>query len=102
MDGNPTAYGALVDIGGLKGGDTVLIPAASSSVGLAAIQIANLVGAVSIALDAAPVGSGRPSSQDGARHVIATEEQDLVAEVASLTGGKGGGSSSIRSVDQPS
>ncbi len=39
-----TAYGALIDIAGLKSGDTVLIPAASSSVGLAAIQIANSVG----------------------------------------------------------
>jgi NADPH:quinone reductase-like Zn-dependent oxidoreductase len=34
-----TAYGALVPIGGLKAGDFVSIPAASSSVGLAAIQI---------------------------------------------------------------
>src|SRR5689334_1455470 len=32
-----TAYGALIDIGQLTRGDTVLIPAASSSVGLAAI-----------------------------------------------------------------
>jgi NADPH:quinone reductase-like Zn-dependent oxidoreductase len=30
-----TAYGALIDIGGLTSGDVVLIPAASSSVGLA-------------------------------------------------------------------
>jgi NADPH:quinone reductase-like Zn-dependent oxidoreductase len=45
-----TAYGALIDIGKLAKGDTVLIPAASSSVGLAAIQIANKVGAVSVAL----------------------------------------------------
>lgn len=35
-----TAYGALVHIGGVKAGDFVSIPAASSSVGLAAIQIA--------------------------------------------------------------
>src|SRR5262245_23368350 len=33
-----TAYGALIDIAGLKSGDTLLVPAASSSVGLAAIQ----------------------------------------------------------------
>ena len=36
-----TAYGALIDIAGLTEGDTIVIPAASSSVGLAAIQIAN-------------------------------------------------------------
>lgn len=34
-----TAYGALVDIGNLQKGETVLIRAASSSVGLAAIQM---------------------------------------------------------------
>src|SRR5262249_23658670 len=45
-----TAYGALIDIGKLARGDTVLIPGASSSVGLAAIQIANRVGAVPVAL----------------------------------------------------
>src|SRR5437016_1663595 len=33
-----TAYGALIDIAGLTAGDAVVIPAASSSVGLAAIQ----------------------------------------------------------------
>ncbi len=45
-----TAYGALIDIGKLTKGDTILIPAASSSVGLAAIQIAKRVGAVPVAL----------------------------------------------------
>ncbi len=45
-----TAYGAMIDVGRLSAGETVLIPAASSSVGLAAIQIANLVGATPIAL----------------------------------------------------
>ncbi|HTI50988.1 MAG TPA: alcohol dehydrogenase catalytic domain-containing protein, partial [Planctomycetaceae bacterium] len=45
-----TSYGALIDIAKLTRGDTVLIPAASSSVGLASLQIANLVGATPIAL----------------------------------------------------
>ena len=44
-----TAYGALIDIAKLGKGDFVIIPAASSSVGLAAIQIANYVGATPIA-----------------------------------------------------
>ena len=35
-----TAYGALIDIADLKSGDALLIPAASSSVGIASIQIA--------------------------------------------------------------
>lgn len=83
-----TAYGALIDIAELKAGDAVLIPAASSSVGLAAIQIANLIGATPIALTR--TSAKRQALVDaGARHVIATEEQDLVAEVKKLTGGKG-------------
>jgi NADPH:quinone reductase-like Zn-dependent oxidoreductase len=45
-----TAYGALIEMARLGAGDTVLIPAASSSVGIAAIQIASMVGATPIAL----------------------------------------------------
>ena len=40
-----TAYGAMVEIAGLRAGETVVLNAASSSVGLAAIQTANRVGA---------------------------------------------------------
>ena len=83
-----TAYGALIDIAGLKAGDTLLIPAASSSVGIAAIQIARMIGATPVALTRR--SNKRKALQDaGAAHVIATEEQDLVAEVKNLTGGKG-------------
>ncbi|MEU5644229.1 alcohol dehydrogenase catalytic domain-containing protein [Streptomyces milbemycinicus] len=39
-----TAYGGLIDIAGARAGDTVLIPAASSSVGLAPIQVAHRAG----------------------------------------------------------
>jgi NADPH:quinone reductase-like Zn-dependent oxidoreductase len=83
-----TAWGALVEIAKMTRGDFVVIPAASSSVGLAAIQLANKVGAVPIALT-------RTSEkrdvlfQHGAAHVVATEEQDLVAEVQRISGGKG-------------
>jgi NADPH:quinone reductase-like Zn-dependent oxidoreductase len=83
-----TAYGALIDIAQLKASDTVLIPAASSSVGIAAIQIARMV-------DAKPVALTRGSQKRqllldaGAAHVIVTGEQDLVAEVKKITGGKG-------------
>jgi NADPH:quinone reductase-like Zn-dependent oxidoreductase len=83
-----TAYGALVDIGKLTQGDTILIPAASSSVGLAAIQITNRVGAVPVALTRGK--SKRQALLDaGAAHVIVTDEQDLVKEALRITGGKG-------------
>jgi NADPH:quinone reductase-like Zn-dependent oxidoreductase len=83
-----TAYGALIDIADLKSGDTVAIPAASSSVGLAAIQIANKVRATPIALTRGK--SKRQALLDaGAAHVIASDEQDLVKEILALTSGKG-------------
>jgi len=83
-----TAYGALIDIAGLKSGETVVIPAASSSVGQAAIQIANRVGAIPVALTRGR--SKREALVDaGAAHVIATDEQDLVKEIMAITSNKG-------------
>ncbi len=83
-----TAYGALVEIGALGKGDAVVITAASSSVGLAAIQIANSVGAVPIA--ATRTGAKREAlAKAGARHVIASQEQDLAKEVMRITDGQG-------------
>jgi NADPH:quinone reductase-like Zn-dependent oxidoreductase len=68
--------------------DYVVIRAASSSVGLAAIQLANWAGAVSIA--ATRTGKKRDALlKHGAQHVIATEEQDYVAEIQRITNGKG-------------
>ena len=83
-----TAYGALVDIAKVQSGDVVLIRAASSSVGLAAIQIVNMLGGVSVALTR---GNSKRDTllAAGAHHVIATSEQDVVAEVKRITEGKG-------------
>ncbi len=79
---------AIVEVGRATVGDYVIIRAASSSVGLAAIQLANWAGAVSIA---ATRGSAKSAvlKQQGARHVLATDEVDLVAEVQRITAGKG-------------
>lgn len=83
-----TAYGALVEIGGLAKGEAVVITAASSSVGLAAIQIANSLGAVSVA--ATRTEAKRDALINaGAQHVIVTQQQDLTKEVMRVTGGKG-------------
>jgi NADPH:quinone reductase-like Zn-dependent oxidoreductase len=83
-----TAYGALVEDAKVTKGDFVLVPAASSSVGLAAIQIANSVGATSIALTRTS-GKRDQLLKSGAAHVVATEEVDLVKEVMRITDGKG-------------
>ncbi|OXJ29351.1 MULTISPECIES: zinc-dependent alcohol dehydrogenase family protein [Burkholderia] len=83
-----TAWGALIELGGLQRGDAVLIGAASSSVGQAAIQIANHVGAVPIALTRGE--SKRQALLDaGAKHVIVGSPADLPQQVADLTGGTG-------------
>jgi len=83
-----TAYGALIGIAGLTKGDFVVIPAASSSVGIAAIEIAKAEGAVSIATTRKS-GKKAELTALGADHVIATEEEDFVARVLEITGGKG-------------
>jgi NADPH:quinone reductase-like Zn-dependent oxidoreductase len=82
-----TAFG-IVEAGRAALGDYVLIPAASSSVGLAAIQIANWVGAEPIALTRHG-NKARALHELGARHVVASSEVDVIAEVMRITGGKG-------------
>jgi NADPH:quinone reductase-like Zn-dependent oxidoreductase len=79
---------AIIEVAHATLGDYVIIRAASSSVGLAAIQLANWAGAVPIAATRRAAKS-RALLEQGARHVIATEESDLVAEVMKITGGKG-------------
>jgi NADPH:quinone reductase-like Zn-dependent oxidoreductase len=83
-----TAYGALIEDAKVTKGDFVLIPAASSSVGLAAIQIAKYAGATPIALTRTSAKK-QQLLDAGAAHVIATEEVDLVEEVMRITDGKG-------------
>jgi len=83
-----TAYGALVAVAKVAKGDFVVITAASSSVGLAAIQIAKAEGAVSIATTRKSNKKAELLSL-GADHVIATEEEDYAARVKEITGGKG-------------
>jgi NADPH:quinone reductase-like Zn-dependent oxidoreductase len=83
-----TAWGALVHLGKVTVGDFVLLPAASSSVGLAAIQIVKDAGGKSIAATRTSKKK-KELLELGADYVIATEEEDLPARVQSITGGKG-------------
>ncbi len=83
-----TAYGALIAHAQITKGDFVVITAASSSVGIAAIEMVKAEGAICIA-------TTRTSKKKatlvevGATHVIATEEEDFVARVREITGDKG-------------
>jgi NADPH:quinone reductase-like Zn-dependent oxidoreductase len=83
-----TAYGALIDIAGVGQGDAVLITAASSSVALAAIQIANARGAIPIALTRSEA-KAEHLLRLGAAQVIAGAGDDLASRVMEITGGKG-------------
>lgn len=83
-----TAFGALIEFGRLNRDDVVLITAASSSVGLAAIQLTKTAGASAIATT-----RGADKKQfllgAGADHAIVTNDTDLVEEVKEITNGKG-------------
>ncbi len=83
-----TAFGALVEYGRLKKEDAVLITAASSSVGLAAIQITKSVGAMAVATTR---GEGKKKFllEAGADHVIVSDKEDIAAKMKAITGGKG-------------
>lgn len=83
-----TAYGALIDIAKLGREDFVVITAASSSVGLAAIQIANMVGATTIAITRTSAKK-RALLEFGAAHVIASAEEDLEARLKRIAGPDG-------------
>ncbi|MFF3856294.1 zinc-dependent alcohol dehydrogenase family protein [Micromonospora sp. NPDC002575] len=83
-----TAYGALVEKARMRPGDHVLITAASGGVGRAAVQIANQIGAVPIAV------TRHAAKRDdllaaGAAAVIATDHQDIAEAVRHHTGGTG-------------
>jgi NADPH:quinone reductase-like Zn-dependent oxidoreductase len=83
-----TAYGALIMHGKMSKGDFVVITAASSSVGIAAIEMAKAEGAISIATTRGPKKKAELVAA-GADHVIVTDEEDLAARVQSITSGKG-------------
>lgn len=82
-----TAYGALFDIAHITKDDFVIITAASSSVGLAAIQLCNLVGATPLAVTRTQE-KVEALKKAGAKHVI-TLEEDLAKRVLEITQGKG-------------
>jgi NADPH:quinone reductase-like Zn-dependent oxidoreductase len=83
-----TAYFAFVDLASLKQGQAVLITAATGGAGLGAVQMAKLLGATTIATTRTQAKKAA-LTQAGADHVIVSGEEDLVARVKEITGGKG-------------
>lgn len=83
-----TAWGALAHVVNVKPGQVVVVTAASSSVGLAAVQIANDMGATTIATttSADKVGAIRAN---GAAHVVDVKNEDYGKRVKEISAGKG-------------
>jgi NADPH:quinone reductase-like Zn-dependent oxidoreductase/acyl carrier protein len=83
-----TAYYAMVELGRIQPGETILIHGAAGGVGLAALQIAKLKGAKVIAT-AGTVEKRRFLEMLGADHVLDSRSLDFVAGVRRLTRGEG-------------
>ena len=83
-----TAWGALCHLGQMTAGDYVLITAASSSVGVAAIEMARAEGAFPIAVTRTEAKK-QALLDAGAHDVIVTDTEDLAERAIQVTGGKG-------------
>ena len=85
----PTAWNLLVNVAGLRAGDTALIMGAGGNLGMAGIQIAkNIIGAKVIAA----AGSDERVKMGldlGADHGVNYGTQDIHAEVMRITNGQG-------------
>ncbi len=83
-----TAWHALVARAGLRAGETILVQAAGSGVGSAAVQIARLIGATVIAT-AGSDEKCRKALALGADHAVNYEREDFLARARALTGKRG-------------
>jgi NADPH:quinone reductase-like Zn-dependent oxidoreductase len=82
------AYFALVELSGLRPDQHVVITAASSSMGIAAIQVAKALGAKSIAVTRSE-GKRQHLETVGADHVIVAGIDDVQEAVLEITAGDG-------------
>lgn len=83
-----TAWHVLVNRGGLQAGQTVLIQAAGSGIGSAAVQVARLAGATIFATASSDQKLERAKAL-GAHHLINYSKQNFAERIMDLTGGKG-------------
>ncbi len=83
-----TAYYALNRVGNLRKGEKILIHVATGGVGLAAVQIAKLIGA-EIFATAGSVEKRRYLKKLGIKHVMNSRSLDFADEIHSITNGEG-------------
>lgn len=84
-----TAHDALVTNGGLRRGETVLVNAASSGIGLAAIQIAALLGAGTVLASSRSPDKVARLRRFGLCQVIDLSREDPLAAIRAATDGRG-------------
>jgi NADPH:quinone reductase-like Zn-dependent oxidoreductase len=82
-----TAYAALMIMGGLREGNRVLIHAAAGGVGIAATQVARIVGAE--IFGTASAAKHDAIKAQGVDHPIDYRNQDFKAEIKRMTNGEG-------------
>jgi NADPH:quinone reductase-like Zn-dependent oxidoreductase len=83
-----TAWHVLVNRGFLQAGQSVLIQAAGSGIGSAAVQVARLAGATIFATASSDRKLERAKAL-GAHHLINYSKENFAERVMALTGGKG-------------
>lgn len=83
-----TAWHVLINRGGLQAGQSVLIQAAGSGIGSAAVQVARLAGATIFATASSDAKLERARAL-GAQHLINYRKENFAERVRELTGGKG-------------
>jgi NADPH:quinone reductase-like Zn-dependent oxidoreductase len=84
-----TAWHVLINRGGLQAGQTVLIQAAGSGIGSAAVQVAKLAGAAMIIATASSEKKLAQAKALGATHLINYNGGKFADQVMGLTGGRG-------------
>ena len=84
-----TAWHVLINRGGLQAGQTVLIQAAGSGIGSAAVQVAKLAGAAMIIATASSETKLEQAKALGATHLINYSREKFADKVMALTGGRG-------------
>ncbi|WP_275788530.1 type I polyketide synthase [Pararhizobium gei] len=83
-----TAYYAMIELGRIRAGETILIHGAAGGVGLAALQVAKLAGAKVLAT-AGTREKRRFLKMLGADHVFDSRSLSFVNEVRAVTNGEG-------------
>lgn len=83
-----TAWLSLVELAGLKSGESVIVSGAAGSVGTASVQIANALGAHPIALVLSRDDVSE-LEQIGVAAIVRSDRDDVAAIVKGLTNGKG-------------